>query len=471
MKRVLFASAVTIAALLPATPAGADSLAWTRCGVDAECTAVTVPIDWARPDGPSFDLEVTRRKATQPSKGVLFYGEGGPGGPSATVLKENSHGGPRSDFDLIGVNARGMGGAYPILCPTPKGPQNDLPSSPEELAKLKADNAAYAAECRKLTGPLYDHLDTASNARDLEAVRAALGVPKIYFYGRSYGTLLGQQYAELFPQRIERMVLDSTMDHSVPDGAAFAAAEARGLEVHFDNFGEWCAQTEECALHGRDVHAVLRDVQKRAEAGEIKDVFGEPLNALTVDALASEVVFDWKGGSRTLKELADDGISGYGNEYISASETLTSVLCQDWNMQLRDFAEYQDLVHRVAQAAPMTRFSTFPRYVLACQGWPIANINPPKPLPGKSTVPALVLSSRYDLATVHPWAQNLSTQAGWGLLTYDGSRHITYEVPCMKGHADRFLATGELPAPGTVCAQLQDQRQEPQRVHTFTSEG
>ncbi|RJQ68122.1 alpha/beta hydrolase [Pseudonocardiaceae bacterium YIM PH 21723] len=468
MKRALVVSALSAALLVPATPAIADSLTWTPCEKEAECTTVTVPVDWAKPDGPTLDLTVARHRTTEPSKGVMVYGAGGPGGASAETVKyieQSTAVGWRRDYDVIGVNARGMDRRYPITCPDGGGPQNDLPNSPETLAKLNTDHATYAAECRRLTGPLYDHLDTASNARDLDAVRAALGLEKISFYGGSYGTLLGQQYAELFPQRVQRMVLDSTMDHSLPDAAAFGATEAKGMEERFDQFVDWCDKTESCALHGQDVRATVTELQKRTEAGELKDSSGAPLTSLTLDSMTTSAAFSRDTGATALKKLTDTGVAEEKNTRLYVSGGLHSVLCQDWNLQLRDYADYQEFRKRVEQAAPMTRFSSYAQHPLSCQGWPVANTNPPKPFPVKDTVPTLVLNSRYDIATVYPWAVNLTAQTGWGLVTYAGSRHVTYSsIPCMREHTDKYLATGELPAAGTVCAEIQQQQQETRPV-------
>ncbi|MEK8108390.1 alpha/beta fold hydrolase [Micromonospora sp. M12] len=58
-------------------------------------------------------------------------------------------------------------------------------------------------------------MDTTSAARDLDAVRAALGERQLTFHGSSYGTLLGQRYAELYPGRVRAMVLEAVMDHSL----------------------------------------------------------------------------------------------------------------------------------------------------------------------------------------------------------------------------------------------------------------
>ena len=90
----------------------------------------------------------------------------------------------------------------------------------------------------------------------MEALRAALGEEKISFYGASYGTLLGEQYADRYPQRIRAMVLDSVMDHSV-DLDGFLGAETDAAQDSFDEFVAWCARSTGCAVRGRDVRGAV----------------------------------------------------------------------------------------------------------------------------------------------------------------------------------------------------------------------
>ncbi|MCZ9337062.1 alpha/beta hydrolase, partial [Streptomyces sp. TRM76130] len=68
-----------------ASPSAAATLRWAPCGdpaqPGAECTTLSVPVDWARPDGPTLDLAVARRKAADPAArvGSMVFGPGGPG--------------------------------------------------------------------------------------------------------------------------------------------------------------------------------------------------------------------------------------------------------------------------------------------------------------------------------------------------------------------------------------------------------
>src|SRR5690606_41854531 len=82
-----------------------------------------------------------------------------------------------------------------------------------------ADDAADAANegafelCRSAAPELCANMDSASHARDMDAIRAALGEERLRHFGYSYGAVLDVSYARLFPQRVEAMFLDSAVSH------------------------------------------------------------------------------------------------------------------------------------------------------------------------------------------------------------------------------------------------------------------
>ena len=94
-------------------------------------------------------------------------------------------------------------------------------------------------------------------ARDHEALRIALGVSKVSWLGLSYGTQLGAQYAQLYPNRTRAMVLDAVLDHSISD-VLLTADAATTVEEAFNRFAAWCDTAPDCALRGQDVARRLR---------------------------------------------------------------------------------------------------------------------------------------------------------------------------------------------------------------------
>ena len=193
-----------------AVPAPASSLAWGPCPETvttpgAVCAAVTVPQDYSRPDGDTIDVTVSKLPARDPGarRGSLFGNAGGPGGDTLTYFDDGMFTWPdamRDEWDLIGVQPRGLAHAGPLHCE---------PMAADPLTIATAAGAAHRAGCEAASGDDWRHLTTENTARDWEQVRQALGEERISIHGLSYGTLLGSTYATLFPQHTDKVVLDS----------------------------------------------------------------------------------------------------------------------------------------------------------------------------------------------------------------------------------------------------------------------
>lgn len=197
-------------------------LTWVRCG-PAQCTTVKVPLDYAKPSAGTIELTVSRRPADRPDRrvGVLFTNPGGPGGPAAytvPVFAQLLGRDARARFDIIGVNPRGTGDDQLALCEGKPGQSFPdfltfaFPTNAEQIAAQLAYDAANRALCKSSNPPILSHMSTADSARDIDAVRAALGERRVNYYGISYGSQLGATYSQLFGNRVRTMVLDGTLD-------------------------------------------------------------------------------------------------------------------------------------------------------------------------------------------------------------------------------------------------------------------
>lgn len=189
-----------VAAPAPSTKA-APAITWAPCAEQPalSCGTITLPVDWSEPDGATFELALAKRPADDPaaSKGPLFINPGGPGASGVNMaINAPTIFSPEvlRSFDLIGIDPRGVARSHPVVCSSDAldAPGYSLlPRSETEFAALSRYNAQLAADCRQQTGPLYDHVDSVSVARDVDAVRAALGADKLSWFGSSYGTLMG----------------------------------------------------------------------------------------------------------------------------------------------------------------------------------------------------------------------------------------------------------------------------------------
>lgn len=192
---------------------------------DVECATHDVPLDYNNPGGPQLTLDLTRRVASNPEEriGSLFTNPGGPGSeasiiPIASELMFAED--VLNKFDIVAVEPRGVGGSMTAQC-FPDLEQiapfiENRPPVPtrgeEEHVALDQSVAAIAASCSRPEHVIARHSSTANVARDLDVMRRAMGEDKLSFYGASYGSVLGQTYADMFPDRVRAIVIDGVVN-------------------------------------------------------------------------------------------------------------------------------------------------------------------------------------------------------------------------------------------------------------------
>ncbi|WP_433117354.1 alpha/beta hydrolase [Micromonospora sp. CA-246542] len=472
------ALALTAAGLTPASPAVArPAIGWHPCAEDvpeeeppdgpapAECGTLSLPVDWNRPRGERFELALARRVATDPTarQGTLVFGPGGPGDSGVDRVVNGSSrfsADLRRRFDIVSFDPRGTGGSHPVRCS-----RDLLARQPQVIADQAqfdatlTNNALLRADCRTRTGALYDHVDTTSAARDLDAVRAALGERQLTFHGSSYGTLLGERYAELFPDRVRAMVLEAAMDHSL-DTRAFLDTQAVAAEDAFDEFLDWCDRSADCVLRGRDVRAIWAGLHDRAEAGTLTDPdrAGAPLAPFELSRLAHKRLYEtdrWPGLAQWIDKLAGaptPGVTTLADDAVVPYPF--AVFCQDWSLPVRDYREYDAHLRRSARLAPDLRYPPALFALVTCLGTPTPVANPQHRLRVRTDVPVLIAATVHDPASGYAWARAVARQLGrhGALLTYQGWGHGSYTTsPCVGRAVDAYLIDQVVPARGASC--------------------
>ncbi len=204
-----------------------DAVSWSTCDdpflveIGAQCATLDVPLDYRHPSRGTVTLALSRLEHTASRRdyqGIMLANPGGPGGSGLAfsflgLLMPDD---VRAKYDWIGFDPRGVGSSSPALSCQPDylaGPRPDYdiglsPTKGQWLTRARG----YADACAAAGGELLNHLTTVDNVRDMNSIRAALGTPKLNFYGFSYGTYLAQVYATLFPRRTGRMVLDASVN-------------------------------------------------------------------------------------------------------------------------------------------------------------------------------------------------------------------------------------------------------------------
>lgn len=373
-RKISFAVAITVGAatLIPlALPASAQrgeaasGIIWKPCTdtPSIQCGTLTLPVDRRKP-AKTFDMAVARHQATNSAErlGVLFINPGGPGASGVNFVSTAMDVFPAKileRFDIVGFDPRGIGASQPIMCGN--AAVLEAPRSQAEFQRLTNANLALRQDCRNRNGSLFDHADTLNVVQDMDALRAALGEKKINYYGISYGTLIGQQYAQKYGKHVRSMVLDSNMDHSLT-AQDLAATSASAVEDSLKKFARWCEVTPVCALHGRKVLPHWNKLLAAADRGQLLTKEGDSVSEYDVLTEAYSDLADakWSELAAWLEPLrigdADRKPSPASPDNRQDGQPdlngRLAVFCQDWNLPIRNYHDWKTLVDAERAAAP-----------------------------------------------------------------------------------------------------------------------
>lgn len=482
--RPLWAAVVTVMTLLSygvrpaqAHEAPSPSIGWEVCPEDekVQCGTMKVPADWDDPAGPSVTLTIARRPALDPAHkiGSLLVNPGGPGGSAVdftfdatTFFTEQV----RKQFDIVGMDPRGVGRSNPVLCSQDlvDAKPSPLVATAAQYTAVIAYNRKLAADCASRTGPVFQHVDTGSVVRDLDAVRAALGEEKLSFYGASYGSLIGEQYAERYPERLRALVLDGVMDHSTNVGT-FLVQETDAAQEAYRQFVAWCARDDKCVLRGQDVDQLWAELMGRARAGTLQNPYDRKAKldpaGLAEAAFAAFYEPQWYSFAYYLKDAAGrkaTARSAPPAQVDIVDHSFPAVICSDWYLPITGFPDLRRRLSILAGRAPQMLASPLAlAATVGCLGWPYAPANPQHRIVAPPGLPPLLLiGTRHDPATAYVWAQRMAQQLGpaANLLTYEGWGHVVYNrSPCVAAAVDRYLLTLTPPAAAASCPAIEPQ--------------
>jgi pimeloyl-ACP methyl ester carboxylesterase len=446
---------------------------------DVECTRLEVPLDYAKPDGDTITIGVLRYKATGQKIGSLLINPGGPGGSgmaaAAGMVSDYRKTDLAKRFDLIGFDPRGIGASDPaVKCLT--GPERDADrldldtdTSPAGIAQTEQENKAYAEKCAagtKFGASMLANLGTRDVVKDMDVLRSALGDAKLSYVGYSYGTRIGTEYAETFPQNVRALILDGAVDPT-QDQLASLVAQAAGFQKAFDEFVKWCREKGDCPL-ADDANTSFRQlttplIQKPVTVGDRKLSYNDAITA-AIQALYSEQLWPLlldglkelkNGRGRVLMTLADAYLDrdDQGN-YSTITDSFNAVHCVD-DQRLTDKNALLDTAKKYKEAAPFLDDGNPPGATLdSCAFWPVpvtARTDPPK---ADGIPPLLVISTTGDPATPYEAGVNLAKALNSRLLTYEGVQHTVFlqGVGCVDNAGVKYLIDQTLPADGTRCA-------------------
>ncbi|MEU4408848.1 alpha/beta hydrolase [Streptosporangium sp. NPDC023963] len=443
---------------------------WRRCGL-FRCATLTVPVDYADPgNGRTFTLPLIKAPASRPDQriGTLVAAAGGPGQSGTWMVRTFHETWPaqiRERFDVVGFDPRGVGGSRPAIdCSLRAGdkpigkPRADLP--------LVGEVAPYyrlvVQACARGTGKdVLPHVGTANVVTDLELLRAALRQDTISFLGYSYGTNIGQRYADRFPRRVRAMVLDGIdTAHLNWDTDSLHGARAHTAALH--SFARACARDPRMACPAGSAKGVLAAIDKviaRAKATPLRGGRYD-LDADTVRAVIGGTLIDpssWRELSTALGAAADgDGAPladlrvrlGAPSVSLPVDEVTSVVSCLDrpHSRDLRDYERLAGQIRRIDRLSDGTN--------LTCAFLPSPAVAP-TPARARGAGPIVLISHTRDARTPYRWAREVAgNMPSAVLLTYDADGHTVYATgvsSCVDDTVTRYLVDLTPPRNGARC--------------------
>lgn len=488
------------------------------------CGWLDVPLDYTNAsDARITRLAVTKyqvsglapiRGRSKPSAGhkserTIVVEPGGPGGSgtslvwrSAETFSERLSGGA---FDVLGWDPRGVNTTLPALSCFPfdadrdhwsmfAGQYREILASPRaQLEVADALNDAIFGACYRTHGDLPRFVSTAFVARDLEEIRKALGEDELTAHMISYGTGIGQTYANMFPSSVGRMILDGTeyvKDHRLLGGFGWTALD-NATDAWHDGFLGECinAGPEHCDLakpvDGKPV--TLEGLEARMEtlitslitrpvagytnfsgpslvtySGLVGAIYGSLYNAFSWPALAT-LLYELEAGNATLASIMlehssweyDPSLPSIPNKKPSTDELTFLVICSDgYDAALpKDGLDWWESLWANMTAKSWVSGNSRFFGVFPCQHfteyWPAPAEVYRGDLNQTLRNPVLLIAETYDPATPLRNGRRLLAEMGSNarLIAHHGYGHSSRDKSdCTDAIARGYILRGELPA-------------------------
>ncbi|MFE6256906.1 alpha/beta hydrolase [Agromyces sp. NPDC057865] len=455
-------------------------LEWEPCGDGLGCATAKAPLDWDDPGTGEVQLALVRHVASGDRIGSLLVNPGGPGGSGYDFIADSldyAVGQPLQErFDIVGFDPRGVGRSSPVECYDAAKMDDYLygivpaERGSDEWIQYVGDAAGdFGAACAEQSGALLGEVDTVSAARDLDLLRAILGDEQLNYLGYSYGTFLGATYADLYPDKVGRMVLDGAIDPSASD-TEVTEAQAVGFEHALSAYLEDCLTGSDCPFTGT-VDASMQEVGDLLASVDQSPLRGTDGRMVGADTLLTAIIYplyspeSWPYLSQMLESVmlgdADlalsfaDGYNGRnedGTYRDNSTEAFRAINCLDYTYQ-PDVDVMREKAAAIAEAAP-TIGPYFGYGDLSCIQWPYQGDRERGEIHASGAAPIMVVGTTGDPATPYDWAVSLADQLDSGVLvTYQGEGHTAYNKSntCVSDAVESYLIDGTVPASDPRC--------------------
>lgn len=465
---------------------GGRAIAWEPCAQDGgpvgqECGELEVPLDYRRPEGEQVTLAVSRVRSERPGarRGALLMIPGGPGGSGVQALARKGkalQGELDGAYDLVSFDPRGVGGSTTASCGLDADDRylanlRSWPGADGRIGENVARSRRTAEACDENGGAVLRSFTSANEVRDIERFRQALGEEQLSAWGTSYGTYIGAVYAQKYPSRTDRWVLDSSGD---PDPTrveqGWMANTSRAVEDRFPDFAAWAADPDRdaeglrLAERTEDVRplfialAAELDRAPKESTTEGNPLTGNMLRQAFLNGLYSDSVFPQL--ARLVQAAQDPAATPVLTPEIAQplreedAAVTVAVVCNDvrWPSSVGGYAR---ATKEDRARYPLT--AGMPRNVVPCAFWKSEPADRPTRVTDRGPSNILMIQSLRDPST--PYFGALKMREALGdrarLVTVDQGGHGMYlgnGNACGDSKVTTFLKTGERPERDVYCA-------------------
>ena len=462
----------------PKTLAGyyAQEIDWKSCRQDFQCASLAVPIDYTKLSTGTFEIALLKYEARTSKKlGSLIVNPGGPGGSGVDYAYAAEYifsPAILDRYDIVGFDPRGVSRSAPIRCLTDKelDANNNSDSKPDNDAEFKQilqDTKKYVEKCKEENKYLTS-FSTSNVARDLDVVREALGDKQLNYMGKSYGTYLGTLYAQFFPEKVGRVVLDGAVDPSISNFQQ-TLTQAIGFDQAFTSFAVDCNERKNCTLP-EDKDTAIAEMQNLLNKASnkpfpTKNQSGRALSESMMVLGTASAMYDSQTGWPQLRRAIAEAQKGYGDTFLKLADEYTgrqsdgSYPNNEFDagavIDCLDFNEPRSVQQIRADARAFTKEAPLFGPYLAYGGVTCKFFNQDIALtiePTTTANPVIVIGTTGDPATPYEWAQGLNkllTNSRLISLTGEGHTGQGQGNACIDDQIDDFYLTGKAPTTST----------------------
>jgi len=416
-----------------------------RFAQPAQCGTLEVPEDRAKPEGRKVKLFVAILPANtlSPRPDPLFVLAGGPGQAASQLAPFASQlNAVRRTRDIVLVDQRGTGKSSPLDCFAFETNRLDpYETDPLPRARLCADQL-------RVDGVDAAQYTTTAWIADLEAVRSALGYPRLNLWGGSYGSRAALEYLRRHPERVRTMVLDGV----VPPAMKVSLDVWRTRDAALNDVVDACRKSAKCIAAHPDAAATLAAIANELGPEGKSIVIADPR---TGESLSVPVTFDLVMGalqpltyvpelSSLIPELLDRAKRGDYGPLVATVDVVTGNLAEQMNAALHYSVTCAEDVPRIgaddrATALAGVRAESLANRIIAvCDVWPKGAMPADFATPVRSDVPVLLLSGALDPVTPPKYGDAVAKML-------PNSRHVVAggvgHIASSHGCAPRLIAS------------------------------